>query len=180
MVECTCFGLNRMGEVPSGYFRFRRPPCRPCLRAILPPPFRLPCSLGDSFFPVTDDLPCAQASAISGCLAHKYLRWFSDLKGNYRPPALLRPRDRCFLLMPRLCPPMPLPFTRPATTRLCCVVPRIPIFGFAIYFLLGERRTPPRLPDRLLPRPVLKIRELKAEAAITSSCLSYDGDHPYV
>lgn len=43
---------------------------------------RFPCSAGDSFFPVTEERPWAQASAISGCLAHKNRRWFSDLNGT--------------------------------------------------------------------------------------------------
>lgn len=34
-----------------------------------------------SFFPVTDDLPCAHASAILGCLSHMNLRCASDLNG---------------------------------------------------------------------------------------------------
>jgi len=69
------------------------------------------------------------------------------LERHYRPPARFLTR---FILRftPRLLPPSPLPRIRPATGRLN-----------AIYFLLGERRTEPRLPFRL---PVLKTRDLKA------------------
>jgi hypothetical protein len=46
---------------------------------------RLPCWLRDSLRPVTDERPCAQACAISGCCENMNRSWRLDLNGTSGP-----------------------------------------------------------------------------------------------